>query len=175
MSSDPQDEDYLQAAIDALGRARRVARDKGLRPSSAVGPGPAPGAGLTRRRSGADSTDRRDPQRVGSEVDRLLAERGWDGEVQVGAVVGRWVSIVGPAVAEHVVPVEFTGSTLTVRADSTAWATQMRLLVSSVLTRIETEVGPDVVTQIVVHGPGGPSWRKGPLTAPGRGPRDTYG
>ena len=57
----------------------------------------------------------------------------------------------------------------------TAWATQMRLLLSTVLARIETEVGAGVVTEIVVRGPGGPSWRKGPLSAGGRGPRDTYG
>ena len=71
--------------------------------------------------------------------------------------------------------VAFEGTVLTVRAVSTVWATQMRLLGSTVLRRIEDEVGAGVVTEIVVRGPGGPSWRKGPLPAGGRGPRDTYG
>ncbi len=106
---------------------------------------------------------------------RLLATRGWDADVQVGSVVGRWPSIVGDQVAAHVTPVAFTGTVLTVQADSTAWATQMRLLVSSVLTRITAEVGAEVVTEIVVKAPGGPSWRKGPLRSQGPGPRDTYG
>lgn len=171
----PDDEDRLRSAAEALARARRAARARGLRPgSTAPGRRDQPSAsGLTEQRSSAPGA--RDPQPLGGEIERLVSTRGWDAEVQVGAVVGRWGTIVGPSVAQHVVPVQFTGSTLTVRADSTAWATQMRLLVNSVLSRIEVEVGPAVVTEIVVHGPGGPSWRKGPLTAPGRGPRDTYG
>ncbi|WP_153395843.1 DUF721 domain-containing protein, partial [Ornithinicoccus halotolerans] len=137
--------------------------------------GAEPAAGLTSRRSGAGTPSRRDPQPVGTEMESLLASRGWRGQVQVGSVVGRWPAIVGETVAAHVAPVAFEGTTLTVQADSTAWATQMRLLTNSVLARIETEVGDDVVTQIVVHGPAGPTWRKGPLRAPGAGPRDTYG
>ena len=50
-----------------------------------------------------------------------------------------------------------------------------RLLLSTVLARIEEQVGEGVVTEIVVQGPAGPSWKKGPLSAGGRGPRDTYG
>lgn len=177
----PPVESLLQAAAEALARARRSARDRGLRPGrpgrQAAGgqASDSPGTGLSRRRSGAGAPDARDPRTVSSEVDRLLASRGWGADVQVGAVVGRWATIVGETVASHVVPTAFTGTTLTVRADSTAWATQMRLLVSSVLTRIETEVGAGVVSEIVVHGPAGPSWRKGPLRSQGPGPRDTYG
>lgn len=162
----------LQAAHDALARARRNARAKGLRPGSPAGAG--------RRRRAAGQTpppeqDRRDPRPVGAEIDRLVASRGWDTEVQVGTVIGRWPQIVGEQVASHVEVVAFEGSVLTVRASSTSWATQMRLLQSTVLGTIAEQVGEGVVTQIVVHGPGGPSWRKGPLSAPGRGPRDTYG
>jgi predicted nucleic acid-binding Zn ribbon protein len=119
--------------------------------------------------------DERDPHLVGAEIERLVSTRGWDSDVQVGAVVGRWAAIVGDQVADHVEVVSFEGSVLTVRAVSTAWATQMRLLTSTVLARIESEVGVGVVTEIVVRSPGGPSWRKGPLSSGGRGPRDTYG
>lgn len=171
--------DPLAAAAEALARARRVARDKGLRPgrpgrTTGRADGGA-GAGLTRTRSGAGKPDARDPQPVSTEIERLVSSRGWGADVQVGSVIGRWSTIVGESVAQHVAPTGFTGSVLTVQADSTAWATQMQLLSSSVLARIETEVGPDVVTEIVVRGPGGPSWRKGAFRATGRGPRDTYG
>ncbi|GAA1171890.1 hypothetical protein GCM10009584_11020 [Ornithinimicrobium humiphilum] len=163
--------DPLLAAREALARARRSARARGLRPGAPAGAG--------RRRlppsTGKSTMDKRDPLPVGSEIERLVASRGWDAEVQVGSVVGRWADIVGPQVAAHVEVVAFEGTVLTVRAVSTAWATQMRLLLSSVLSRIEQEVGPGVVTEIVVRGPGGPSWRKGPLSSGGRGPRDTYG
>lgn len=162
----------LLAAREALGRVRRVAKEQGFRPGRGEG---RRGRRTTPGASGHGTRQGRDPHVLSDQVERLLAERGWAGEVQVGAVVGRWAHIVGGTVAEHVTPVAFEGSTLTVRADSTAWATQMRLLTSSVVRRIETEVGADIVTEIVVHGPSGPSWRKGPLSSGGRGPRDTYG
>ena len=41
--------------------------------------------------------------------------------------------------------------------------------------RLDEEVGAGVVERLEVLGPGRPSWRKGALTVPGRGPRDTYG
>ncbi|WP_083518933.1 DUF721 domain-containing protein [Serinicoccus chungangensis] len=162
----------MEAAREALSRARRTARDKGLRPGS-------PGRARRRRGGGAgeepDPRARRDPQLLGDEMERLVAGRGWAGEVQVGGVVGRWRAIVGDQVADQVEVVAFEGSTLTVRARSTAWATQMRLLTSTVLARIEELVGEGVVAEIVVQGPAGPHWRKGPLSSGGRGPRDTYG
>lgn len=161
--------DPLEAAREALARARRAARDKGLRPGS-------PGS-RARRRPTQETTARkdRDPHLVGEEVAKLVASRGWDSDVQVGAVVGRWPAIVGEQVAANVEVVAFEGTVLTVRARSTTWATQMRLLLSTVLARIEEQVGEHVVTEIVVQGPAGPSWRKGPLSSGGRGPRDTYG
>jgi predicted nucleic acid-binding Zn ribbon protein len=65
---------------------------------------------------------------------------------------------------------------LTVRADSTAWATQLRLLLPQVQRRLDEEVGEGVVTKVVVLAPTAPSWRRGPRSAPGGvGPRDTYG
>lgn len=162
--------DPLDAARDALARARRAAREKGLRPGSP--------AGRARRRPlGQESTLRndRDPHLVGEEIAKLVASRGWDADVQVGSVVGRWPAVVGEQVAANVEVIAFEGTVLTVRARMTAWATQMRLLLSTVLARIEEQVGEGVVTEIVIQGPAGPHWRKGPLSSGGRGPRDTYG
>lgn len=164
--------DPLHAAREALARARRGAREKGLRPGS-----PAAASRGRRHAAGQQPSARagRDPLLVGTEVQRLVASRGWDAEVQVGSVVGRWPAIVGDQVAENVEVIAFEGTTLTVRARSSAWATQMRMLQSSVLARIEEQVGTGIVTQIQIQGPAGPSWRKGPLSSGGRGPRDTYG
>ncbi|HTY72733.1 MAG TPA: DciA family protein [Actinomycetes bacterium] len=119
--------------------------------------------------------DDRDPQRLGDAVRRLLADRGWETEVAAGAVLGRWAEIVGADLAEHCAPETFTDGVLVVRAESTAWATQLRALAPQLLRRLGEEVGHDVVTRVDVRGPGRPSWRKGPLSAGGRGPRDTYG
>jgi predicted nucleic acid-binding Zn ribbon protein len=168
---DPEALEPLHAAHDALARARRGARQRGLRPGAPAGAGRRRAVG----QPAPSGKDDRDPHLVGTEIERLVAARGWDTDVQVGAVIGRWPAIVGDQVAANVEVVAFEGTVLTVRAVSTAWATQMRLLASTILGRIETEVGVGVVTEIVVRGPGGPSWRKGPLSSGGRGPRDTYG
>jgi predicted nucleic acid-binding Zn ribbon protein len=78
-------------------------------------------------------------------------------------------------VADHASPETFTDGKLVVRADSTAWATQLNLLVPQLQRRMDEEVGEGVIAEIVVLGPGAPSWIRGPRVAPGRGPRDTYG
>ena len=78
--------------------------------------------------------------------------------------------------AAHSHPVEFVEGVLTVRADSTAWATQLRLLASTLHGALTEQVGEGVVTEIKVVGPSARSWSHGPLRATdGRGPRDTYG
>lgn len=67
------------------------------------------------------------------------------------------------------------GGTLILQADSTAWATQTRLLLPRLAERLDAELGVGVVGRILVQGPASPSWRKGAWHVPGRGPRDTYG
>ena len=64
---------------------------------------------------------------------------------------------------------------LTVEAESTAWAMQLRLLAAKLLKQIAGEVGPNVVKKLHIHGPAAPTWVKGPRRVAGRGPRDTYG
>jgi predicted nucleic acid-binding Zn ribbon protein len=108
-------------------------------------------------------------------MDRLLLDRGWNVDVAVGSVMGRWSAIVGAEVAEHCTPVTFHDGVLIVRADSTAWATQLRLLASSILGRLETEIGKDAVSELRVQGPSAPSWNHGSRKSTGPGPRDTYG
>ena len=62
------------------------------------------------------------------------------------------------------------------RAASTSWAVELRLLSGSLLARIAEETGPDVVTELQILGPTAPTWRHGRRgVTGGRGPRDTYG
>jgi predicted nucleic acid-binding Zn ribbon protein len=90
-------------------------------------------------------------------------------------VFSRWAAIVGRDVAEHVTPESFADGRLVCRTDSTAWATQMRLLAGDVVRRLNEVLGEDTVTVIDVVGPRAPSWNRGRLRVRGRGPRDTYG
>lgn len=117
----------------------------------------------------------RDPMQAGAVLDGLISSAGWTAPLSVHAVTGRWADIVGPAVAEHSKVESFADGVLTVRCDSTAWATQLRLLVPTVMARLAEEAGAGTVTSVQVRGPDAPSWVRGPRRVKGRGPRDTYG
>ena len=156
-----------------------------VRAASKVAPRPARSASRSSRRRWRPSSDPasysgprpddRDPQPIAASVDDLVSERGWSEPIAVGGVEGRWPQIVGADVAAHCVPEEFEAGRLIVRTDSTAWATQVRMLAPTLLARLNNELGAGTVTHLQVLGPQGPSWKKGRLRVKGRGPRDTYG
>jgi predicted nucleic acid-binding Zn ribbon protein len=163
----------VDAAKAALASARAAARKAGSGLASKQAR--ARKATGDTARSGAGPDDR-DPQRLATAIERLIRQHGWEVPAAVGGVLGRWDEIVGADVAAHCQPVSYTDGVLTVVADSTAWATQVRLLAGTLLRRLNQEVGHGTVTKVIVHGPGRRSWAKGPLAArDGRGPRDTYG
>ena len=127
------------------------------------------------RVSGAHPDDR-DPQLLAGEVSRLVEDRGWELDLRMRGVFARWPELVGDQVADHCAPETFAEGKLVVRATSTAWATQLRLLAPTLVRRLNEELGHGTVTVIDVLGPHGPTWKKGPRSArDGRGPRDTYG
>ncbi|WP_310739360.1 DciA family protein [Microbispora sp. H10830] len=131
-----------------------------------------------RRRSGsgAQRRDAGDPLPFGRAIRDLLAARGWEQPVAVGGVFGRWAEIVGPELAAHTRPETFEDGEVVVAADSTAWATQVRLLASTLVRRLNEELGDGVVTRVKVHGPGVGHRQEGGLRVRGsRGPGDTYG
>jgi len=125
--------------------------------------------------SGSSRRDAGDPELLGETLSKLLVERGWDVPAAIAGVTERWGEIVGAELAEHCRPDKFEAGVLQLVAESTAWATQVRLLVAQVHGRIDDVVGRGVVTRIEVRGPTGPDWRRGALRVRGPGPRDTYG
>jgi predicted nucleic acid-binding Zn ribbon protein len=139
--------------------ARRKAVREGGRLRGYSGPGPDP----------------RDPQPLGAMLAKLMKDRGWERPTAEARIFGMWENVVGPDLAAHSRPVKLEQGELTVEAESTAWATQLRLLTPKLITRIADGVGRGVVTKLNVHGPVAPSWTKGPKRVRGRGPRDTYG
>lgn len=148
----------IEMARAALAAAREAARNKR----------PIKKRERPARRSG-------DPQKFGAAISELINDRGWSEEMAVGSIMGRWESVVGQDLARHVTPTSFKEGILYLTAESTAWATEVRLLAPNLLRQLAREIGDGVVHRIEVAGPVAPSWRKGLRRAPGRGPRDTYG
>lgn len=118
----------------------------------------------------------RDPAPVGSLLAGYVADRGWERPIAEGRLFADWASLVGPEVAAHCTPQSLRDGELRVAAESTAWASQLRLLGATLLARLVAELGPHVVTKLMISGPVAPSWKHGGRSVRGsRGPRDTYG
>ena len=142
----------------------------------AGGSGPRPPARGQAGQGGRPRRPRRDdPQPLTAAIRGLIGDQGWQTEAAVGSVFGRWPQIVGADLAAHTRPDRFTEGELLVIADSTAWATQVRLLAGTLVRRLNSELGEGTVTRVKVRGPEQPrrpgEWR----VRGGRGPRDTYG
>jgi predicted nucleic acid-binding Zn ribbon protein len=109
-------------------------------------------------------------------VGDFLAEQGWEAPLADARVFAEWARLVGPDVAAHCAPQTLRDGELHITAESTAWATQLRLLTRVLLARLADELGSGVVRKVSITGPVGPSWKHGGRSVRGfRGPRDTYG
>ena len=62
----------------------------------------------------------------------------------IGGVFGRWEEAVGETVAAHVQPVKLDGTTLVVRVDDPAWATQLKFLEDTLRRRLHEVAGARV-------------------------------
>jgi predicted nucleic acid-binding Zn ribbon protein len=174
--SDNWDPDGVDLAKALVARAKANSRAGGVkrprRKSGRSSPAATSSSGTGWSGPGHDD---RDPQPLMAAVEKLANEHGWEEDLSVHGVIARWDELVGPEVAAHVAPERYEDTVLTVRADSTAWATQVRLLAQELVRRINVAVGHGTVTRVEVLGPQARSWVKGPRSVPGRGPRDTYG
>lgn len=168
--------DLARAVTRSAAGSTAPAKRRRRRPGA---PGPAAGDVPRSGRSGGFSgahPDERDPQLLDTTLGRLVRDHGWGLDLRVHGLFGRWAELVGEEIASHCTPESFVDGRLLVRTDSTAWATQLRLLSPQILQRLTEELGSGAVTTIDVQGPHAPSWTKGRRTVRGaRGPRDTYG
>lgn len=138
-------------------------------------PAPAPKKKAKRRTPRASERGKAEPMALGEALEGVIQDRGWTTEVNVHLLLGRWAELVGPAVAEHSTPEAYRDRVLVVRTTSTAWASQLRLMAPRLVARMNDSLGQGTVTHVRILGPEAPSWRHGPRSVKGRGPRDTYG
>lgn len=161
--------DEKQAAGDPLSLARQVADSyRGGRQVESP-----------RRRRPVSSprrTSREDPTTVSHVLGEMVKDQGWSGRLSAQRVYSDWAGIVGPEIAQHSQVVNYADGIVSVRVDSTAWATQLKFLASHLVARLNAELGDGSVLRIEVEAPQQPSWKRGGRSIRGaRGPRDTYG
>ncbi|MFC6154845.1 DUF721 domain-containing protein [Nocardioides yefusunii] len=195
MSTDvPEDDDVLTGTTptvdlpesgdippaDGLDLARSFARAQSKAPAPVRRASKGGGKERPQRRRGKSAwsgahPDDRDPQALGNALERLVGNRGWETDLKAQGVFAQWPQLVGEAIAEHCTPEALVDGKLTVRTDSTAWATQLRLLAPRLVKRLNADLGHGTVVVIDVLGPHVPTWKKGLRSSGGRGVRDTYG
>jgi len=160
-------------AAEALAAAMADARARGEYPGV---PGRGGSGGIASPQTGVGPRGKRsDPELLTTAIGGLLDTNGWQQQIAMGSVFGRWPEIVGADLAAHTRPDSFADGELAVVADSTAWATQVRLLAPMLVKRLNEEVGDGSVRRVKVRGPQPPK-RRGGLRVPGsKGPGDTYG
>lgn len=130
---------------------------------------------VDQRLAGARPDDR-DPQPLGSAMDRFVDDHGWSTDISLRILLGKWASLVGGANAAHSTPTGYRDNVLVVQAESTVWATSLRSIAPQLVAKLNAELGDGTVTRVDVRGPQVPSWKKGRRSVrDGRGPRDTYG
>jgi predicted nucleic acid-binding Zn ribbon protein len=177
--------DRARLAAEALAQAKADARARGDLPTNAqqkdITRNKTPNseryidtasgqAGSLRGRARRD-----DPQPLTSAIEGLLDQHGWQQRAAMGSVFGRWAEIVGQDLAAHTQPDAFADGELSVTADSTAWATQVRLLAPQLVRRLNAELGDGSVLRVKVRGPAPPRQRGGWRVPGSKGPGDTYG
>ena len=92
-------------------------------------------------------------------------------------LLGRWPAIWWDAVAEHSRPESFSAGVVTVRTDSTAWASQLRLMAPQLLAKLNAAAGRRHDQADHGEGPGRPELEARASAASGTGGArgDTYG
>lgn len=156
---------------DSLGLAREIA--KSYRGKSAP---VTPGAKRKVRPAKPARAKRAEPTSLADLLGEVVHDQGWEERLAAQRVFTDWPRIVGEEVAQHSEVIAFEDAQVEVRTDSTAWATQLRLLAPRIVAKLNAEFGDGSVLRIVVRGPQAPSWKKGIRSVRGaRGPRDTYG
>jgi predicted nucleic acid-binding Zn ribbon protein len=184
MTDDPAPADPGKVPDDPTNPTAGEHDERGLDLARSIARGLAGRTGARKRRlrntrvdpvSSSAHPDDRDPQTLDTTLGRLVDDQGWETELRVHGVFTRWAAVVGQEVAAHVTPESYADGRLVVRTDSTAWATEMKLLAGNLVHRLNQDLGDGTVEVIDVLGPHVPRWTSGRFRVKGRGPRDTFG
>lgn len=117
----------------------------------------------------------RDPGSFSEAMGALTDQMGWSTDLARAGLMHTWEEIVGPDIAAHTTPTSASEGVVEIHCDSSAWATQLRLMRAQILETLATRFPEACIVELSIKAPGVPSWKHGRRSVPGRGPRDTYG
>jgi predicted nucleic acid-binding Zn ribbon protein len=85
-----------------------------------------------------------DPIPISSSLDGVVRSLRGPSRKAVGGLFGRWSEAVGEQVAAHVQPIKLDDAVLVVEVDDPAWATQVKFLTGTIVTRLSEVAGVHV-------------------------------
>jgi predicted nucleic acid-binding Zn ribbon protein len=107
---------------------------------------------------GASRHGTNEPQRVAASLPEAARLMGAQAAIELEKAREAWPEVAGPQAAAHAWPKAFSKGVLTVATDHHAWATELRLLASDLLKRLQVTC-PSVRSLVVVVSPGqAPNW-----------------
>jgi hypothetical protein len=91
---------------------------------------------------------RREPQRVGSILEKTLKKMSLDGKLKQHEAINVWNSVVGEHVSRHVQPEFIRNKILFVRATSPPWMQQLSYMSKGIIEALNERLGMPTVEEI---------------------------
>jgi predicted nucleic acid-binding Zn ribbon protein len=91
------------------------------------------------------------PRPVADSLDAVARNLGGAGGPALVSQLTRWPDVVGAQLAAHCRPLSLRGGTLTIGADSPAWASQIAWLEADLRRRFDEALGTGAVARVAVR------------------------
>lgn len=90
------------------------------------------------------------PSPLGDALSGFVTSRRWQQRLRGAAVHNHWEEIVGAELIARCQPVRLAGGVLVVRAESAAWATQLRYMTTQLRDQVNRVLGEDMVSEVQI-------------------------
>lgn len=90
----------------------------------------------------------REPEKLGDSILGALNRMGFAERLHKQEAVVRWNEIVGETIAAETEPIRIDGDTLVIKVYQAAWRQQLVFLKDELLSKLEVEVGKDLIKDI---------------------------
>ena len=88
---------------------------------------------------------------MGVGLDRLVRHLGGSSADAMTTLFQRWSEFVGDTMGDHCRPVSLRGGVLLVAVDDPTWSTEVRFLETTLIARLNTEMGESAIGSIEVR------------------------
>ncbi|HVB00578.1 MAG TPA: DUF721 domain-containing protein [Acidimicrobiales bacterium] len=88
---------------------------------------------------------------LGSSVESMLQFQGLGSAALLARIINLWPSVVGERMNAHATPSKIDGKELIVSVDHPAWATEIRMQSSRIVSQLESELKSPLINRLKVH------------------------